>query len=61
MTNIKLVAGDFNHDGYSDVMAFYDYGGAETRAWLFRSNPNGVNPPLIIWDSGAGNWDWPNQ
>jgi hypothetical protein len=54
----KLVSGDFNRDGYADVVAFYGYAGARTRAWLFRGNPNGVSVQVIIWDSGPGQWDW---
>jgi surface antigen len=56
----KLVAGDFNHDGYSDVLAFYNYGGADTKIWLFRGNSTGLSNPTMEWDSGAGNWDWNN-
>ena len=54
----RTVAGDFNKDGYADVVAFYDYGGGRTGAFIFRGNPNGVNPPVMIWDSGSGNWEW---
>ena len=52
------ISGDFNKDGYSDVVAFYNYGHAQIRAWIFRGNPNGVAPPVMIWDSGVGNWEW---
>ena len=45
MTNIKMVAGDFNHDGYSDVTAFYDYGGAETRPGCSAATPTGSTHP----------------
>ena len=53
-----MVSGDFNKDGYADVIAFYGYDGARTKAWIFRGNVNGVTPAGPIWDSGAGNWDW---
>jgi len=45
----QAVSGDFNHDGYADVLAFYNYSGYRTRAWLFRGNPNGVNAPVVVW------------
>ncbi|MGD9701855.1 MAG: FG-GAP repeat domain-containing protein [Acidimicrobiia bacterium] len=56
-TRTKSVAGDFNGDGFADVIAFYDYGSSQTKAWLFRGTSNGVGPPLAVWDSGVNNWD----
>jgi serralysin len=52
----KLVAGDFNGDGLADVTAFYDYGSAQTKAWSFRGTVDGVDPPVVTWDSGVNNW-----
>ena len=54
----RSIAGDFNHDGYDDIVAYYDYGSARTRAWIFRGNATGLDAPIQAWDSGIGNWDW---
>jgi hypothetical protein len=53
--------GTSNHDGYADVIAFYDDGSNRTAVQIFRGNPNGVDPPVMIWDSGVGNWSWSNM
>src|SRR5450830_1633044 len=46
------------HRGYADVLAFYNKGGARTKAWLFRGTSSGISPPTMVWDSGPGSWDW---
>ena len=59
-TNFRVVAGDFNHDGYADALAFYDYGGDGVRAWLFKGKASGLAAPVSVWSSGAGKWHWAN-
>jgi hypothetical protein len=53
--NASYVYGDFTGDGKADVMAFYDYGGAQTKAWLFRSD-GGALSPSVSWESCVGCW-----
>ncbi|MGW7613651.1 FG-GAP repeat domain-containing protein, partial [Streptomyces sp. NPDC054766] len=64
--NSKLVAGDFNGDGKSDVGALYKYadtsdGRGHSALWTFTSNGAGFNKPVKLWDSGTGDWDWDNS
>ncbi|MEU9137738.1 S8 family serine peptidase [Streptomyces sp. NPDC048404] len=61
--NSKLVAGDFNGDGKSDVGALYKYvntsdGRGHTALWTFTSTGTGFNNPVKVWDSGTGSWTW---
>ncbi|MCL4499420.1 MAG: S8 family serine peptidase [Chloroflexi bacterium] len=54
---------DADGDGLSDAVGFYDYGGATTGAWIFRTMPGAANPagltfsPSAWWRSGAGALD----
>jgi len=59
-SRFRVVAGDFNHDGHSDALAFYDYGNNQVKAWLFKGTASGIKAPVIVWDSGVGNWGWAN-
>lgn len=55
----QYVAGDFNGDGITDVLAFYQYDEyGHTKAWLFAGSAAGILPPIVVWDSGIGQWDW---
>ncbi|WP_344019587.1 FG-GAP-like repeat-containing protein [Streptomyces luteireticuli] len=61
----KLVAGDFNGDGKSDVGVLYDYGktdsGNRAALWTFTSNGGGFNSPKQVWDSSTDpvkSWNW---
>ncbi|MFD6919556.1 S8 family serine peptidase, partial [Streptomyces sp. NPDC059944] len=59
--NSKLVAGDFNGDGKSDVGALYKYantsdGRGHSALWTFTSTGAGFNAPAKLWDSGTGSW-----
>ncbi|MHB0976694.1 MAG: SpoIID/LytB domain-containing protein [Candidatus Aquicultorales bacterium] len=49
-----LLSGDFNKDGRDDVLAFYNYGGTVTGAFLFAYNGNAFEP-VKIWHSAY--WD----
>jgi hypothetical protein len=54
---IKVVGGDFNGDGRTELGAFYNYDGGRTR--LFVLDASGATATSRqAWDSGAGNWDW---
>lgn len=52
----RFLYGDFDGDGKEDVMALYDYGGATTGVWLFKSTGTAFAPTLW-WKSGSGNFD----
>ncbi len=51
-------AGDFNGDGKRDIAVFYDYGGGRTKLWVLRGSSTGPKVPIMVWDSGVGNWGW---
>jgi hypothetical protein len=55
---LKPVAGDLNHDGYSDIAVFYDFGNLEVKLIVFYGQVSGFSTPTIAWDSGLGNWQW---
>jgi hypothetical protein len=54
----KYVAGDFTGDGKADVLAFYNYGSAHTKAFLWPGIATGLGAVSAVWDSGVGNFDW---
>ncbi|MDH6124935.1 FG-GAP repeat protein [Kitasatospora sp. GP82] len=60
----KLVAGDFDGDGRTDIGVRYDYGqstdgGNRTGLWKFTSNGSGFNDPAMTSDSkNSGSWNW---
>lgn len=39
--NGRIVSGDFNRDGISDIAGLYDYGAGESRFHVFLGKPNG--------------------
>ncbi|GAA2780113.1 FG-GAP-like repeat-containing protein [Crossiella cryophila] len=53
----QFVAGDFNGDGRTDITAAYGYPNGQTKFWLFRGNPTGIDAPVVTWDSGENNWE----
>jgi VCBS repeat protein len=53
----KLVTGDFNKDGKTDIGVFYSYPGNRTALFTFTSAGSRFNAPVKVWDSGTGNWD----
>jgi len=57
-TQMKSAVTDINHDGLSDIVAFYNYGSSTVKAWVFYGSSTGVQAPAMQWYSGAGNWDW---
>ncbi|MCL5290951.1 MAG: glucosaminidase domain-containing protein [Actinobacteria bacterium] len=57
----SFLAGDFNRDGASDLLAFYDYGGGRTAAWLFGADGSSLRYPSMIyetpfWDNARTTW-----
>jgi len=51
----RLVAGDFNEDGYEDdLAAFYDYGGANARLHIWENNSGSFSHSGTAWISGFG-------
>lgn len=53
----KITSGDFDGDGKDDVAMLYDYKGATSRFWLFKSD--GANlTPRVAWASQPGGFDW---
>ncbi|MBP2473342.1 V8-like Glu-specific endopeptidase [Crossiella equi] len=60
-TSSRWVVGDYNGDGRTDLIGFYNYGDATTTAWLYRSGVGGApaqQKPIDAWSSGRGNWEW---
>ncbi|MEV4136544.1 RICIN domain-containing protein [Dactylosporangium sp. NPDC049742] len=56
-SKVKLVFGDFNGDGRSDVGQFYDYGNVHTKLWMHWSQTNNTyTESTLTWDSGVGGW-----
>ena len=56
----KLVAGDFNKDGYADVVAFYKRGDVanHTTVWFFPGTSTGVlGARIVAADLQSWNWD----
>ncbi|MFH8404100.1 esterase, partial [Streptomyces sp. NPDC018019] len=63
----KLVTGDFNGDGKTDLGAFYNQGqdsDGVNHAALFtfsgrNDGANGLYGPVKVWENGnTGSWDW---
>jgi hypothetical protein len=57
--SVHTVSGDFNGDGFTDVVSFYNYGNNQIKAWLWLGTSAAtwrVSGP--VWDSGPGFWDW---
>jgi hypothetical protein len=51
---IKVVTGDFNGDGRTEIGAFYNYDNSLTRLFVF----DGAATVRQVWDSTRGGWDW---
>lgn len=52
----RLVAGDVNGDGKTDLIAMYDYGDANASVFTFTSTGTSFNSPQQQWNSGPGNF-----
>jgi hypothetical protein len=53
----KVVTGDFNRDGKTDIAALYDYGGKTVKLWAYLSDGTKFKP-VVWWTSASGGWDW---
>ena len=57
--NMKIAVADFNGDGRADVASIYNYPPAQTKLWIdYAQSNNTFTQAQLMWDSGAGNWDW---
>ncbi|WKU46637.1 FG-GAP-like repeat-containing protein [Streptomyces sp. VNUA116] len=62
----KLVAGDYDGDGKTDLGVLYNQGQTDdkrnsTAVWKFTSTGAGFDAPAKVWDSidsGTGSWNW---
>ena len=56
----KPVAGDFNLDGKTDIVAMYEYYNGRTALWMFDHVATAAGTPYnaMVWDSHDGNWAW---
>ncbi len=58
-TKAKWVAGDFNGDGKTDLLATYNYGSSTTGFWIWPGASSGyLGTEFLAWKSGAGTFDW---
>jgi hypothetical protein len=55
VSQLKVVAGDFNGDGYDDLAELQGLAGAQSRLYVQLSNQGAFGAPVLQWDSGAGN------
>ncbi|WP_444829474.1 FG-GAP-like repeat-containing protein [Actinokineospora sp.] len=55
---MKVVAGDFDGDGDSDVAHFYSYPDEQTRLWIHYSSGLAFGAGTEAWNSGPFQWDW---
>ncbi len=54
----RFVSGDFNGDSYSDIAAFYDYGGAQASGFVFAGSSKGLpNGSPRFWETGKGQFE----
>ncbi|MEV4759683.1 VCBS repeat-containing protein [Micromonospora sp. NPDC049559] len=57
---MKITAGDVTGDGKADLLAFYDYGNADTGLFVFPGTSavgDGATDPYLAWQSGRGNFN----
>jgi hypothetical protein len=57
-TRAKTVSGDFDGDGRPDALGLYNYDNSRSKLWGFFTITGGAVTGSLLWDSGAGNWDW---
>ena len=53
----KLVSGDFNADGKTDIAALYDYGNGQIGWWIFYGTVDGLASPVKVYETNPSNWE----
>lgn len=53
----QMLSGDFDLDGFKDLIGFYNYNNRHTRAWFLKGFGGGFYVPSIWWDSAGRYWD----
>jgi hypothetical protein len=56
----KMMAGDYNKDGLTDLSFLYGYLDGHTRAWMFENDAGNRFLPKTWWTGTAGKFDWAN-
>jgi FG-GAP-like repeat len=59
VNNAKITAGDFNRDGFADLMAIYDYGSGSAGLWVFpgtTGRTDGSSIPYRAWFRGPNSF-----
>jgi RHS repeat-associated protein len=60
-TSMKVLAGDFNHDGKTDLAIVQGFANSDTQIQVFTSQGTTFSAPVKAWDSGTGNWTYTNS
>jgi surface antigen len=56
--NAEYMAGDFaGNDGYTDVVAFYQYAGNSLGAFLYQGSANGLGQAQLLWTTPQQTWN----
>lgn len=55
VSHLKVVAGDFNGDGYDDIALMQGLDGNRSKLLVQMSAQGAFGDPVQVWDSGAGN------
>jgi hypothetical protein len=53
----KIVAGDFNGDGYDDLAVLYNYGSATSGIWVWSGSSTGFTGPVREWYGTQFDWN----
>lgn len=58
----RPMMGDYNNDGWDDIVIFYDYGNATSAVWTMRNTGEAApytfrDGPIRAWRSGTGCWE----
>ena len=56
----KIMAGDYNADGLTDLSFLYGYLDGHARAWVFENDKGHRFLPKTWWTGVSGTFDWSN-
>ncbi|HCG98542.1 MAG TPA: hypothetical protein DE036_01670 [Actinobacteria bacterium] len=56
----KIMAGDYNADGLTDLSFLYGYLDGHARAWMFENDKGNRFLPKTWWTGVSGKFDWSN-